>query len=62
MKRLIVNAHDFGLASNVSRGILESYVRGIVTSPSCSSICRGASKTQSFCGNTLILAPDCILA
>lgn len=32
MKRLIVNADDFGLTSGVSRGILEAYRRGIVTS------------------------------
>lgn len=32
MKRLIVNADDFGLTAGVSRGILEAHRRGIVTS------------------------------
>lgn len=32
MKRLIVNADDFGLTAGVSRGILEAHRKGIVTS------------------------------
>ncbi|MEK7364178.1 MAG: ChbG/HpnK family deacetylase, partial [candidate division NC10 bacterium] len=32
MRRLIVNADDFGLTAGVSRGILEAHRRGIVTS------------------------------
>ena len=32
MKQLIVNADDFNLTRGVSRGILEAYTRGIVTS------------------------------
>jgi predicted glycoside hydrolase/deacetylase ChbG (UPF0249 family) len=32
VKRLIVNADDFGLTAGVSRGILEAHRRGIVTS------------------------------
>lgn len=32
MRRLIVNADDFGLTSGVNRGILESHQHGIVTS------------------------------
>ena len=32
MRRLIVNADDFGLTAGVSRGILAAYRRGIVTS------------------------------
>ncbi len=32
MKRLIVNADDFGLTEGVSRGILEAHQKGIVTS------------------------------
>jgi predicted glycoside hydrolase/deacetylase ChbG (UPF0249 family) len=32
VKRLIVNADDFGRTSGVNRGIVESHVRGIVTS------------------------------
>ncbi len=32
MRRLIVNADDFGLAAGVNRGIMEAHTRGIVTS------------------------------
>jgi len=32
MKRLIVNADDFGLTENVNRGILDAHREGIVTS------------------------------
>ncbi len=32
MKRLIVNADDFGRSPGINRGILESHLRGIVTS------------------------------
>src|SRR5260370_42001074 len=31
MKRLIVNADDFGLTENVNRGILDAHREGIVT-------------------------------
>jgi hopanoid biosynthesis associated protein HpnK len=34
MKKLIVNADDFGLHESVNQGILEAYKRGIVTSTS----------------------------
>ena len=34
MKRLIVNADDFGLTSGVTEGIVEAHRRGIVTSTS----------------------------
>src|SRR6478672_13777656 len=34
MRRLIVNADDFGLTSGVNRGIVEAHSRGIVTSAS----------------------------
>jgi predicted glycoside hydrolase/deacetylase ChbG (UPF0249 family) len=34
MKRLIVNADDFGASTGVNRGIVESHVNGIVTSTS----------------------------
>jgi hopanoid biosynthesis associated protein HpnK len=32
LRRLIINADDFGFTSGVNRGIVESHVRGIVTS------------------------------
>ena len=34
MRRLIVNADDFGLAAGVNEGIVEAHVRGILTSTS----------------------------
>lgn len=34
MRRLIVNADDFGLTAGVSEGIVEGHVRGVVTSTS----------------------------
>ncbi len=34
MRRLIVNADDFGLSAGVNEGIVEAHVSGIVTSTS----------------------------
>jgi chitin disaccharide deacetylase len=34
MKLLIVNADDFGYSYSINRGIVESHVKGIVTSTS----------------------------
>ena len=34
MKRVIVNADDFGLHSSINRGIVEAYLRGMVSSTS----------------------------
>ncbi|MGH9940334.1 MAG: ChbG/HpnK family deacetylase, partial [Blastocatellia bacterium] len=31
MKRLIVNADDFGLTAGVNRAIIEGHVRGVIT-------------------------------
>jgi predicted glycoside hydrolase/deacetylase ChbG (UPF0249 family) len=35
MKRLIINSDDYGRTPEVSRGIRESHVRGVVTSTTC---------------------------
>ena len=35
MKRLIVNADDYGRTPEISRGIREAYLRGVVTSTTC---------------------------
>ena len=46
VRRLIVNADDFGLTAGVNRGILESHERGVVTSTTvmaCGSQFEGAS-------------------
>jgi glycosyltransferase involved in cell wall biosynthesis len=34
MRRVIVNADDFGLSAGINRGIVEAHERGIVTSTS----------------------------
>src|SRR5215469_7320990 len=34
LKRVIINADDFGLTSSISRGIIEGYSSGMVTSAS----------------------------
>ena len=34
MKRLIINADDFGLTPGVTRGILDAHINGVVTSTS----------------------------
>lgn len=38
MRRLIVNADDYGLTPGISRGILEAHARGIVTSTSALAV------------------------
>lgn len=43
MRRLIVNADDFGLTSGVNRGILEAHEHGIVTS---ATLMAGSAKFQ----------------
>ena len=34
-KRLIINSHDYGRTPEISRGIRESHLRGVVTSTTC---------------------------
>lgn len=43
MKRLIVNADDFGLSEGVDNGIVEAFANGIVTSTSL-MVCRPAAR------------------
>src|SRR5512134_2485508 len=35
MKRLIVNSDDYGRSPDISRGIREAHLRGVVTSTTC---------------------------
>jgi len=35
MKRLIINSDDYGRSPDISRGIREAYLRGVVTSTTC---------------------------
>ena len=43
MKRLIVNADDFGRSPGINRGILEAHLRGIVTSTTVMVNCPAAA-------------------
>lgn len=45
VRRLIVNADDFGISPGVNRGIIEAHVRGIVTS--ASAMTRWPAATQA---------------
>src|SRR6185295_19803684 len=35
MKRLIINSDDYGRTTDISRGIREAHLRGVVTSTTC---------------------------
>ena len=43
MRRLIVNADDFGISEGVNRGIIEAHLRGILTSTTLMVKCRASS-------------------
>ena len=47
MRRLIVNADDFGLTAGVTDGIVEAHVNGIVTSTSLMVDAAGAAYAVS---------------
>lgn len=55
LRRLIVNADDYGLTPGVSRGILRAHAEGIVTSTSVMINMPGAAK---WVGTALREAPD----
>ena len=46
MKRLIINADDFGLTAGVNRAIAEAHQRGVVTS--ASMMAGGAQLDEAF--------------
>jgi predicted glycoside hydrolase/deacetylase ChbG (UPF0249 family) len=48
MRRLIVNADDFGLTDGVTRGILDAHVHGIVTSTSLMVDAAGAERAAGL--------------
>ena len=48
VRRLIVNADDFGLSPGVNRGIIEAHARGIVTSASLMVRCPAAAEAAAF--------------
>ncbi len=50
MRRVIVNADDFGLTSGVTDGIVEAHVRGIVTSTSLMVDSPGAAYAAGLAG------------
>lgn len=48
MRRLVVNADDFGLCSGVNRGVVEAHRRGIVTSASLMTGMPGSEEAASL--------------
>jgi len=51
MKRLIVNADDFGLSAAVNRGIVQAHESGFVTSASLMVRAPGAKEAAAMAGN-----------
>jgi chitin disaccharide deacetylase len=51
MKRLIVNADDFGLSAGVNRGIVQAHESGIVTSASLMVRAPAAKEASAVAGN-----------
>src|SRR5213594_3802962 len=59
MRRLIVNADDFGLTSGVNRGILEAHARGIVTSATLMACGRKFQEAASLAAQAPNLSVGC---
>src|SRR5215470_3303413 len=59
MRRLIVNADDFGLTSGVNRGILEAHSRGIVTSATLMACGRKFDEAASLASKVPDLSVGC---
>jgi len=59
MRRLIVNADDFGLTSGVNRGILEAHSRGIVTSATLMACGRKFDEAASLASQVPDLSVGC---
>jgi chitin disaccharide deacetylase len=59
MRRLIVNADDFGLTSGVNRGILEAHSRGIVTSATLMACGRKFEEAASLASQVPQLSVGC---
>src|SRR5215475_5471741 len=59
VRRLIVNADDFGLASGVNRGIIEAHTRGIVTSSTLMACGRRFDEAVSLAKETPSLGVGC---
>ena len=59
MRRLIINADDFGLTSGVNRGILEAHSRGIVTSATLMACGRRFEQAASLTSQVPHLSVGC---
>ena len=59
MRRLIVNADDFGLTSGVNRGIIEAHERGIVTSSTLMACGAAFQEAVTFAVQTPSLSVGC---
>lgn len=59
MRRLIVNADDFGLTSGVNRGIIEAHERGIVTSSTLMASGPSFDEAISLAAQTPSLSVGC---
>ncbi len=59
MRRLIVNADDFGLTSGVNRGIVEAHSRGIVTSATLMASGRKFDEAASLVSQVPHLSVGC---
>jgi chitin disaccharide deacetylase len=59
MRRLIVNADDFGLTSGVNRGIVEAHNRGIVTSATLMACGRKFEEAASLASQVPQLSVGC---
>lgn len=59
MRRLIVNADDFGLTSGVNRGIIEAHSQGIVTSSTLMACGAQFEKAVSLARETPTLSVGC---
>ena len=59
MRRLIINADDFGLTSGVNRAILEAHQRGVVTSATLMAGGRAFEEAAKLAGNVPQLSVGC---
>lgn len=59
MRRLIVNADDFGLTSGVNRGIVQSHQNGIVTSTTLMACSKSFAEAASLTRNLPRLSVGC---
>ena len=59
MRRLIINADDFGLTSGVNRGIAEASSRGVVTSATIMANAQAFAEAAALAGDSTTLKAGC---